>query len=143
MKIAIGCDHAGVELKSVLIQLIENLNNKVIDKGPFSSDSVDYPDYGHAVATAVEQGNADLGIVICGSGNGINMTVNKHQGIRGALCWTPEIAALARQHNDANIIAIPARFISTEEAKEIVAEFLNNEFEGGRHQRRVGKIACN
>lgn len=142
MKIAIGCDHAGVELKSVLIQLIENLNNKAIDKGPFSSDSVDYPDYGHAVATAVEQGDADLGIVICGSGNGINMTVNKHQGIRGALCWTPEIAALARQHNDANIIAIPARFISTEEAKEIVAEFLNNEFEGGRHQRRVGKIAC-
>ena len=142
MKIAIGCDHAGVELKYVLIQLIENLNNKAIDKGPFSSDSVDYPDYGHAVATAVEQGDADLGIVICGSGNGINMTVNKHQGIRGALCWTPEIAALARQHNDANIIAIPARFISTEEAKEIVAEFLNNEFEGGRHQRRVGKIAC-
>ncbi|MDA9782010.1 RpiB/LacA/LacB family sugar-phosphate isomerase, partial [Schleiferiaceae bacterium] len=125
MKIAIGCDHAGVELKSVLIQLIENLNNKAIDKGPFSSDSVDYPDYGHAVAAAVEQGDADLGIVICGSGNGINMTVNKHQGIRGALCWTPEIAALARQHNDANIIAIPARFISTEEAKEIVAEFLN------------------
>ena len=142
MKIAIGCDHAGVELKSVLIQLIENLNNKAIDKGPFSSDSVDYPDYGHAVATAVEQGDADLGIVICGSGNGINMTVNKHQGIRGALCWTPEIAALARQHNDANIIAIPARFISTEEAKEIVAEFLNHEFKGGRHQRRVGKIAC-
>ena len=142
MKIAIGCDHAGVELKSVLIQLIENLNNKAIDKGPFSSDSVDYPDYGHAVATAVEQGDADLGIVICGSGNGINMTVNKHQGIRGALCWTPEIAALARQHNDANIIAIPARFISTEEAKEIVAEFLNHEFGGGRHQRRVGKIAC-
>ena len=142
MKIAIGCDHAGVELKSVLIQLIENLNNKAIDKDPFSSDSVDYPDYGHAVATAVEQGDADLGIVICGSGNGINMTVNKHQGIRGALCWTPEIAALARQHNDANIIAIPARFISTEEAKEIVAEFLNHEFEGGRHQRRVGKIAC-
>lgn len=142
MKIAIGCDHAGVELKSVLIQLIENLNNKAIDKGPFSSDSVDYPDYGHAVATAVEQGDADLGIVICGSGNGINMTVNKHQGIRGALCWTPEIAALARQHNDANIIAIPARFISTKEAKEIVAEFLYNEFEGGRHQRRVGKIAC-
>ena len=142
MKIAIGCDHAGVELKSVLIQLIENLNNKAIDKGPFSSDSVDYPDYGHAVATAVEQGDADLGIVICGSGNGINMTVNKHQGIRGALCWTPEIAALARQHNDANIIAIPARFISTEEAKEIVAECLNHEFEGGRHQRRVGKIAC-
>ena len=140
MKIAIGCDHAGVELKSVLIQLIENLNNKAIDKGPFSSDSVDYPDYGHAVATAVEQGDADLGIVICGSGNGINMTVNKHQGIRGALCWTPEIAALARQHNDANIIAIPARFISTEEAKEIVNVFLGSDFEGGRHFNRINKI---
>ena len=118
MKIAIGCDHAGVELKSVLIQLIENLNNKAIDKGPFSSDSVDYPDYGHAVATAVEQGDADLGIVICGSGNGINMTVNKHQGIRGALCWTPEIAALARQHNDANIIAIPARLYLRKKQKK-------------------------
>jgi ribose 5-phosphate isomerase B len=142
MKIAIGTDHAGVELKDVLIQLITELSHEVLDKGPFSNESVDYPDYGHAVASAVDQGQADLGVVICGSGNGINMTVNKHQSIRGALCWTPEIAALARQHNDANIVAIPARFISTEEAKLIVSEFLTQKFEGGRHQRRVGKIAC-
>jgi len=117
MKIAIGCDHAGVELKEVLIQLITELKHDALDKGPFSSDSVDYPDYGHAVAIAVDEGDADLGVVICGSGNGINMTVNKHQGIRGALCWTPEIAALARQHNDANIVAIPARFISIDDGK--------------------------
>ena len=142
MKIAIVCDHAGVELKEVLIQLITELNHDVLDKGPFTTESVDYPDFGHAVATAVDQRHADLGVVICGSGNGINMTVNKHQGIRGALCWTPEIAALARQHNNANIVAIPARFISTEEAKLIIAEFINQEFEGGRHQRRVGKIPC-
>ena len=142
MKIAIGTDHAGVELKDVLIQLITELKHEALDKGPFSNESVDYPDYGHTVASAVDQGQADLGIVICGSGNGINMTVNKHQGIRGALCWTPEIAALARQHNDANIVAIPARFISTDEAKLIVLEFITQEFEGGRHQRRVGKIAC-
>jgi ribose 5-phosphate isomerase B len=134
MKIAIGTDHAGVELKDVLIQLITELSHEVLDK--------DYPDYRHAVASAVDQGQADLGVVICGSGNGINMTVNKHQSIRGALCWTPEIAALARQHNDANIAAIPARFISTDDAKSIVSEFLTQEFEGGRHQRRVGKIAC-
>src|SRR5210317_1130311 len=142
MKIAIGCDHAGVQVKSTLIELLESLNHVMIDKGPNSEDSVDYPDYGHSVATAVESGEADYGIVICGSGNGINMTVNKHQGIRGALCWTPEIAALARQHNDANIVAIPARFISIDDAKLIVSEFLTQEFEGGRHQRRVGKIAC-
>ena len=142
MKIAIGTDHAGVELKDVLIQLITGLSYEVLDKGPFSNESVDYPDYGHAVASAVDQGQADLGVVICGSGNGINMTVNKHQSIRGALCWTPEIAALARQHNDANIIAIPARFISINDAKSIISEFLTQEFEGGRHQRRVGKIAC-
>ena len=142
MKIAIGTDHAGVELKDVLIQLITELSHEVLDKGPFSNESVDYPDYGHAVASAVDQGQADLGVVICGSGNGINMTVNKHQSIRGALCWTPEIAALARQHNDANIVAIPARFISINDAKSIISEFLTQEFEGGRHQRRVGKIAC-
>ena len=142
MKIAIGCDHAGVELKEVLIQLIKELNHDVLDKCPFTTESVDYPDFGHAVATAVDQRHADLGVVICGSGNCINMTVNKHQGIRGALCWTPEIAALARQHNNANIVAIPARFISTEEAKLIITEFINQEFEGGRHQRRVGKIPC-
>src|SRR6056300_1914311 len=142
MKIAIGCDHAGVEVKSAIIELLEGKGHSMIDKGPFSTESVDYPDYGHQVAEAVESKEADLGVVICGSGNGINMTVNKHQGIRGALCWTPEIAALARQHNDANIVAIPARFLSIDDAKLIVSEFLTQEFEGGRHQRRVGKIAC-
>tara|TARA_B100000900_G_scaffold410649_1_gene428837 strand:- start:8705 stop:9136 length:432 start_codon:yes stop_codon:yes gene_type:complete len=142
MKIAIGTDHAGVELKTELIKVLETHSAEVLDQGPFYSDSVDYPDYGHKVASLVSEGTCSLGVVICGSGNGINMTVNKHQNIRGALCWLPEIAALARQHNDANIIAIPARFISTEEAKAILISFLTNDFEGGRHKRRVDKIAC-
>ena len=142
MKIAIGTDHAGVELKAQLIKVLEAHGAEVLDQGPFSSDSVDYPDYGHKVASLVSEGTCSLGVVICGSGNGINMTVNKYQNIRGALCWLPDIAALARQHNNANIIAIPARFVSTEEAKEILTAFLTNEFEGGRHERRVGKIAC-
>lgn len=142
MKVAIGCDHAGVELKSTLIEMLSARGIEMVDKGPSSNDSVDYPDYGHAVASAVANKEVDLGVVICGSGNGINMTVNKYQDVRGALCWLPEIAALARQHNDANILSLPARFVSTEEAKEIVAAFFDNEFEGGRHARRVGKIAC-
>jgi len=142
MKIAIGTDHAGVDLKVELVKVLEEQGLKVLDQGPFSSDSVDYPDFGHKVASLVSDGIADLGVVICGSGNGINMTVNKYQNIRGALCWLPEIAALARQHNNANIVSIPARFVSTDEAKEILTAFLTNEFEGGRHERRVGKIAC-
>jgi ribose 5-phosphate isomerase B len=142
MKIAIGCDHAGVEVKSAIIELLEGKGHSMIDKGPFSTESVDYPDYGHQVAEAVESKEADLGVVICGSGNGINMTVNKHQGIRGALCWLPEIASLARQHNDANIIAIPARFLSQEKINIIITAFFEAEFEGGRHGRRVNKISC-
>ena len=142
MKIAIGCDHAGVEVKSAIIELLEGKGHSMIDKGPFSTESVDYPDYGHQVAEAVESKEAELGVVICGSGNGINMTVNKHQGIRGALCWLPEIASLARQHNDANIIAIPARFLSQEEINTIINAFFEAEFEGGRHGRRVNKISC-
>lgn len=142
MKIAIGCDHAGVEVKSAIIELLEGKGYSMIDKGPFSTESVDYPDYGHQVAEAVESKEVDLGVVICGSGNGINMTVNKHQGIRGALCWLPEIASLARQHNDANIIAIPARFLSQEEINTIITAFIEAEFEGGRHGRRVNKISC-
>ena len=142
MKIAIGCDHAGVEVKSAIIELLEGKGHSMIDKGPFSTESVDYPDYGHQVAEVVESKEADLGVVICGSGNGINMTVNKHQGIRGALCWLPEIASLARQHNDANIIAIPARFLSQEEINTILTAFIEAEFEGGRHGRRVNKISC-
>ena len=142
MKIAIGCDHAGVELKAELIQMLTEQGKTMIDKGPATAESVDYPDFGHAVATSVTSGEADLGIVICGSGNGINMTVNKHQAIRSALCWMPEIASLARQHNNANIIALPARYLTIDEAKEVVNAFFSAEFEGGRHERRVGKIAC-
>lgn len=142
MKIAIGADHAGYSLKEVLKGELEARGIAIHDFGPGDDQSVDYPDYGHPVANAVESNEADLGVVICGSGNGINMTVNKHAGIRSALCWLPEIAALARQHNDANILALPARYLSIDEAKEILAAFLDNSFEGGRHQRRVEKISA-
>lgn len=142
MKIAIGADHAGFELKKEIIEVLEERGDIVQDFGTGSDESVDYPDFGHPVANAVENGKADLGVVICGSGNGINMTVNKHEGIRSALCWLPEIAALARQHNNANILALPARYLSTSEAKEILSAFLKEEFEGGRHQRRVVKISA-
>ena len=142
MKIAIGSDHAGSSVKGVLKGELNARGIDVQDFGPGDDQSVDYPDYGHPVAEAVEKGEADLGIVICGSGNGINMTVNKHTGIRSALCWLPEIAALARQHNDANILALPARYLSVEEAKDILAAFLDNSFVGGRHQRRVEKFSA-
>jgi len=142
MKISIGNDHAGPEYKKAIVAYLENNGHQVINHGTDSEASVDYPDFGHPVATDVENGNVDLGIVICGSGNGIAMTVNKHQGIRAALCWTKEIAALARQHNDANIISIPARFTSIPQAVEMVETFLKTDFEGGRHQNRVNKIAC-
>ncbi|MCB0617489.1 MAG: RpiB/LacA/LacB family sugar-phosphate isomerase, partial [Saprospiraceae bacterium] len=114
----------------------------VLDFGTDSTESVDYPDFVHPVAEQVESGKADLGVVICGSGNGVAMTANKHQGIRAALCWTEEIAALARQHNDANVIALPARFVSQELALQMVKTFVRTDFEGGRHGRRVNKIAC-
>jgi ribose 5-phosphate isomerase B len=142
MKISIGNDHAGPEYKKAIVEMLESKGHQVTNHGTDSTDSVDYPDFGHPVATDVENGNADFGIVICGSGNGINMTVNKHQGIRSALCWTKEIAALSRQHNDANIISIPARFTSVHQAVEMVEAFLSTDFEGGRHQNRVTKIAC-
>jgi ribose 5-phosphate isomerase B len=142
MKISIGNDHAGPEYKKAIVEMLTSKGHEVINHGTDSPDSVDYPDFGHPVATDVENRTADFGIVICGSGNGINMTVNKHQGIRGALCWTREIAALARQHNDANILSIPARYTSIKQAVEMADVFLNTEFEGGRHQDRVGKIAC-
>ena len=138
--IPIGSDHAGFELKNEIINWLKEHNFTPLDKGCFSLESVDYPDFGHAVANEIESGSSDVGIVICGSGNGINMSVNKHIGIRGALCWEPEIAALARQHNNANIVSIPARFISTEKAIEIISTFINTDFEGGRHQKRVEKI---
>lgn len=140
--IPIGADHAGFSLKEEIKAYFENKGYTFKDYGTYSEDSIDYPDFGHPVATHVEEQENTLGIVICGSGNGINMTVNKHQAIRSALCWTTEIAELARQHNDANIIALPARFISKELAIEMVEAFLNTAFEGGRHQNRVNKIAC-
>lgn len=142
MKISIGNDHAGPEYKKAIVEMLKAKGHEVTNYGTDSADSVDYPDFGHPVATDVETGKAQFGIVICGSGNGINMTVNKHQGIRAALCWTKEIVALARQHNDANIISIPARYTSINQAVEMVETFLNTDFEGGRHQNRVDKIAC-
>lgn len=140
--IPIGCDHAGFTLKQEIMNHLTEKGYEMKDFGCYSEESIDYPDYGHPVASLVESTPDMLGIVICGSGNGINMTVNKHQGIRSALCWNKEIAELARQHNNANIIALPARFISTEEAIAMVDAFLTTDFEGGRHERRVNKIAC-
>lgn len=142
MKIAIGSDHAGFLLKQKLIKLLEHRGHQVHDLGCHSEDSIDYPDYAHPVADEVLNNRVDKGILICGSGNGISMTANKHQGIRCALCWNAEIASLARQHNDANIVSLPARFISDEEAFEITDIFLSTSFEGGRHANRVAKINC-
>ena len=141
MKIAIGGDHAGYEYKDKIIKLLKKRGVEVINHGTDGPDSVDYPDFIHPTADDVESGKADLGIVICGSGNGVAMTANKHKGIRAALCWNTELAALSRQHNNANIIAIPARFISQRMANAMVRTFLDTDFEGGRHQRRVDKIS--
>lgn len=142
MTISIGNDHAGPEYKHAIVKMLTESGYEVINHGTDSAESVDYPDFGHPVAIDVESGKSTFGIVICGSGNGINMSVNKHQDIRAALCWTKEIAALARQHNDANIISIPARYTSIAQAVEMVNTFLKTDFEGGRHQTRVDKIAC-
>ena len=138
--IGICSDHAGYELKSILEGYLEANNMEFEDFGTFSSDSCDYPDFAHLCANAVEEGKCYPGIAMCGSGNGINMTLNKHQGIRAALCWSPEIASLARKHNDANVLVLPARFIAPEEAIKIVDTFLSTAFEGGRHLRRIEKI---
>ena len=140
MKLSIGCDHAGFQLKEFLKSNFKDL--EWLDKGCYSTDSVDYPDFAHAVATSIEGGESSMGILICGSGNGISMSANKHAGIRAAIAWKPELASLARQHNDANILSLPARFISEQEAVEIVKAFLDAKFEGGRHQGRVDKISC-
>lgn len=140
-KIAVACDHAGTQTKNSLIEMLEAEGYTVKDFGTFSEESVDYPDYAHPLAEAVENGEFPLGITLCGSGNGINMTANKHQGIRSALCWNTEIARLARAHNNANVCALPARFVSDAQAKEIVKIFLETDFDGGRHQRRIEKIA--
>lgn len=138
--IPMACDHAGYELKEKVKQHLEEKGFEVKDYGTNSTESVDYPDFAHQVGHAINEGLFRRGIVICGSGNGVQMTVNKYPNVRCALCWTPEIAHLGRQHNDCNVISMPARFISTDVALQIVDEFLNTEFEGGRHQRRVEKI---
>ena len=141
MLIPIGCDHAGFELKETIQAYLTEKGYEVKDFGTHSDASIDYPDYAHPVAEIVENNPGMVGILLCGSGNGINMTANKHQGIRSALCWLPEIAKLAREHNDANVMALPARFIDEQAAFEMVDLFLSTPFEGGRHQKRVDKIA--
>lgn len=138
--IPIASDHAGYELKKIVIDYLKSKDFEVEDMGTYSSESVDYPDFAHKVGSAVNNGTYKRGIVICGSGNGVQMTVNKYPNVRCALCWNEEIAQLGRQHNDANIISMPARFVSSELALKMVDIFLNTEFEGGRHQRRVEKI---
>lgn len=139
-KVAVASDHAGYDMKQIVLEYLAQHNIEYKDFGAYSSESFDYPDSAHPMASAVENGDFDFGISLCGSGNGINMTVNKHQGIRAALCWLPEIAALAKQHNNANIISIPARFISEKTLIEILEAYMNSTFEGGRHQRRIDKI---
>ncbi len=140
--VTIGSDHAGVGYKSKIVKMLEEAGVKVLDKGPFSEDSVDYPDFAHPVAQDVEDKKASLGILICGSGNGVAITANKHQSIRAALCWKVELAKLARGHNNANVLCIPARFVSLPLAKNMVSAFIAEPFEGGRHLKRVKKISC-
>ena len=142
MKIANGGDHAGFEYKEVLIAVLTEQGHEVKDFGPFNTDSVDYPDFVHPVANAINNKSFDMGILICGSANGVAITANKHKDIRAAICWDGPLASLARSHNDANILCIPARFVSIEKAKEITELFLNTPFEGGRHANRVNKINC-
>ena len=140
MRIALGADHAGFAYKQIL--LVHLSQNELKDFGTYSTDSVDYPDFAHPVALAVESGEYDLGILICGSANGVAMAANKHQGVRAAICWTVELAVLARTHNNANVLCLPARFISEADAQAICDAFLQTEFEGGRHANRVHKISC-
>ncbi|MRI01116.1 RpiB/LacA/LacB family sugar-phosphate isomerase [Kriegella sp. EG-1] len=142
MKVAIGNDHAGTEYKLAIVGLLKSMDIEVINHGTDGTDSVDYPDFIHPVADDVENQKVDFGIIVCGSGNGASMTANKHQKVRSALCWTKEIVQLAREHNDANILSLPARFIALPQALEMVQTFFNTKFEGGRHERRVEKIAC-
>lgn len=141
MKIAIGGDHAGFLYKKELKTYLEINGHQVVDFGPFSEESVDYPDFAHPLSLSVENKENEIGILICGSANGVAITANKHNGIRAAICWLPELAVLARSHNNANIVCLPARFIDLESAKQIVDNFIKTEFEGGRHQNRVAKIS--
>ena len=138
--IAIGCDHAGFIAKRVVLDFLESQGFNILDFGTNSEESVDYPDFIHPAVKAIEEGKADMGVVMCGSGQGAAITANKHCKIRAALCWTPELAALARQHNNANVLAIPARFVSDETVRKMLEAFFTATFEGGRHERRVGKI---
>ena len=140
--VAIGCDHAGFACKEDIVSFLEGKGVKFTDFGTHSADSVDYPDFAHPVASAVEKGEAAFGILFCGSANGVAITANKHQGIRAAICWGDELAGLARQHNNANVICIPARFVRDGDAEKMVNTFMNTHFEGGRHENRVNKIAC-
>ncbi len=142
MKIAIGADHAGFEYKEQIINHLKKKGFEVKDFGAYSEESVDYPDFAHPVCKAIENNEFDQGVLICGSGNGISISANKHQGIRSAICWNATITELARQHNNANVLTLPARFISIEEALNFVDIFFSTEFEGGRHERRVNKIPC-
>ncbi len=142
MKIAIGSDHAGVDYKKHLLEKLYEIGIECTDMGTYTEDSVDYPDYAHDVASAVAKNEVHFGVLLCGSANGVAMTANKHQEVRAAISWSKEIAELARQHNDANVLCLPARFVSKELAWEMLDTFLKTPFEGGRHQRRVGKIAC-
>ncbi|MBR5821202.1 MAG: ribose 5-phosphate isomerase B [Alistipes sp.] len=139
-KVGIASDHAGYEMKEFVVGYLQAKGYEVYDFGAHSPESVDYADYGHPLAEAVEQGEVDCGVGLCGSGEGISMTLNKHQGIRAGLCWLPEIAHLIRQHNDANVVVLPARFISNDEAVAILDEYFSTEFEGGRHEARIAKI---
>jgi ribose 5-phosphate isomerase B len=141
-KIAIGCDHAGFEYKEGLKKWLADNGYETKDFGTHSKDAIDYPDFAHPVANAIENKQFDLGILVCGSANGVAIVANKHQGIRAAICWNEELAALARQHNNANIVCLPARFISFDMAEKITDRFLHESFEGGRHARRVSKISC-
>ncbi|HNR19066.1 MAG TPA: ribose 5-phosphate isomerase B [Bacteroidia bacterium] len=141
-KIVIGADHAGYEYKEYIREYLQMNGYTVTDKGTFSKDSVDYPDFAHAVAEVIENNQADFGILFCGSANGVAIAANKHKGVRAAICWEKEISQLARQHNNANIICIPARFVAKELAQEMIDTFFATTFEGGRHQNRVAKIDC-
>jgi ribose 5-phosphate isomerase B len=142
LPVALGADHAGYEYKEMLKSMLIAEGWQVIDKGTYSLDSVDYPDFAHPVAIAVAIGEAAFGVLICGSGEGVCITANKHSGIRAALCWNNDVAQLSRQHNNANIICMPARFVSQDLAKEMLQSFINTAFEGGRHEGRVNKISC-
>ena len=141
-KIGIACDHAGYEMKEFLVGYLSSKGFDVVDFGTHSEESIDYPDFGHALASAIEAGEMERGVGLCGSGEGMAMTLNKHQGIRAGLCWNDTVATLIRQHNNANVVVLPARFISNDEAMDIVEKFLVTPFEGGRHEARVAKIAC-